>query len=97
MGLLIKTDGENVAVTPEDGKYFRLPELKRFVGGWIEAVRLEAGVVMFVNEEGMMLGLEANPAATQYARRHGSLVRFSGDWILGAAVVVRPDEMETDE
>lgn len=65
---LLKTDGEvEILAKPPSWK-----ELKTLVGGWVEQVRvldrIESGrpvlTLMFVNEEGLVLGLPRNQAAT---------------------------------
>ena len=42
-----------------------LQEAQEFVGGFVEAIHLENGDVMLVNEEGKLKGLEPNMDATR--------------------------------
>lgn len=64
MATVIKTDG-----TRSDLPNINLGVLQEAVGGLIEAVYLSAGRLMYVNEEGLIIGLEYNPTASAIARR----------------------------
>lgn len=56
-----------------------LEALQTAVGGYIETVRLRVGnAVMIVNEEGLLLGLPYNTAASG----------FAGQPIVGTAIIV---------
>lgn len=62
-----------------------LEALQKAVGGYIETVRLRVdNAVMIVNEEGLLLGLPFNAAASALA----------GQTIVGAALVVGVDGEE---
>lgn len=66
--------------------------LQRLVGGYIEAVNLRhpafpSNATMYVNEEGLLLGLEGNPLAS--AITHG--------YIVGPAVLLGPPDREGDD
>lgn len=91
MAKIIYTSGAMVEVTPANGKSFDLKYLKDVVGGYIEAVYLTNGQVMFVNEEGKLKGLPINEAATIIIRSMG---RFypSNEYIAGDAIIVTPEE-----
>lgn len=60
-----------------------LKTLQLAVGGYVEAIALPMGVVMFVNEDAVSLGLPMNPTATSicvgYASRAGGI---RGDVVL---------------
>ena len=59
--LLIKTTGEvEVTTVPEDNGYQVLNEL---CGGWIDCVRNE-DIVGYVNDEGLLIGLDPNVLAS---------------------------------
>ena len=59
--LLIKTTGEvEVTTVPEENGYQVLNEL---CGGWIDYVRNE-DIVGYVNDEGLLIGLDANVLAS---------------------------------
>lgn len=59
--LLIKASGEWEIITPENGEKFTLEELQKYVGGYIEYIRLPKKEALVVNEEGTLLGLPLNP------------------------------------
>ena len=61
----LKANGDVVEVTPKNGRDFQLDELKRFVGGFIEIVRINDKQIMVVNEEGKLNGLPYNSLATE--------------------------------
>jgi hypothetical protein len=68
---LIRTDGIVIRVAPANGKVFTLEELQGFVGGYIEAVpmhHLGEGVWMVCNEQGKLIELAHNPAASSLAQ-----------------------------
>ena len=84
MALLIPARGLPGEVTPApDGRAFTLAELQGFVGGYIEALYLDDGRVMFLNEDGKRLQLPVNDAATTMMRRRLQ----SGDVIVGNVIV----------
>lgn len=60
----IKADGSTTLVEPNNGTDFSLEELKKYVGGYIEIVRLTSEFLMVCNEEGKILGLPQNIVAT---------------------------------
>ena len=52
MAKLIKTDGTEIIVHPNNGTDFKLEEAQKFVNGYVEVVNLRNGTIMIVNEEG---------------------------------------------
>ncbi len=65
MALHIKADGTVETVQPQKGRHFTLPELQRYVGGYIELVPcVSPNRQMFINEEGKLKGLPVNLKAT---------------------------------
>ena len=64
MAKWLKVSGDEVSVEPKNGTDFTLEELKRFVGGYIEIIRLRNGKLMVVNEEGKLNRLPINDYAT---------------------------------
>jgi hypothetical protein len=64
---VLKASGERVEVSPRDGKKYSLKEMQSIVGGLIERIRLPSGEDMWVNEEGAMLRLLPNEAASALA------------------------------
>ena len=67
-----------------------LQQAKKFVGGYVERIRVKDGVLL-VNEEAKLKRLEANPEATQkYTEMHGS-----NDTILGPAIFI-PESVKSE-
>lgn len=90
--ILYKSNGEQIPVTPQDGKYFSLQELQSFVGGYIEVLPLPGtDRVMIVNEEGKLEGLPYNLLATALMK---SFLQ-PGDFIVGHALTC--DRQQLDE
>lgn len=85
MATLIKSTGEQMTISPANGKKFTLEELQELVSGFIERIDLENGKAMYVNEDGKALQLERNFAATLSLKRRGCL---ESDYIAGDAVVL---------
>ena len=67
MAQLIKANGEQIDVTPKNGKDFKFEELKEMIGGWIEIVRLRDDKILVVDEEGMCKEKDINPVASLMA------------------------------
>lgn len=66
MAKIIKANGEQIEVTPKNGKDFKLEELKAIVNGWIEIVWLPNNEdIMVINEEGKLMDLPFNSTATK--------------------------------
>ena len=82
----IKVSGERIEVSPENGKDYSLEELQRFVGGFIEIVYL-GNLIMVVNEEGAINGMEHNEIASLIVMMAGGQDPIFGD------VLVCPKEM----
>lgn len=65
MSKLIKTNGEEIEISPENGTDFSLEELQNYVDGYIEIVNLRSeNNIMIVNEEGAINGMPVNPKAS---------------------------------
>lgn len=93
MAVLITPTGEQTRQSPADGKQFTLAELQGFVGAYIEYVSpllsssVPTGHHLIVNEEGLLEGLAANPAASAIAGRP----------IVGPALLCTCEEAGCDE
>ena len=67
-----------------------LQQAKKFVGGYVERIRVKDGVLL-VNEEAKLKRLEANPEKNQkYTEMHGS-----NDTILGPAIFI-PESVKSE-
>lgn len=66
---IIKADGTVTFTSPANPrKGYDLTALQGIVGGYIEIVRTRIpGVILVINEEGLLMDLPLNLAATQYA------------------------------
>lgn len=64
MAILIQSNGEHREIAPINGTDFKLEELQRYVGGFIEVLNLEDGYILVINEEGKLHGLDPNENAT---------------------------------
>lgn len=65
MANIIKIDGTIVEVNPENGKDFKLNELQKIVGGYIEILYLKSGNILVVNDEGAINGSCINLRASK--------------------------------
>ena len=91
MGKLIKENGEILDVEPLNKKDYKLAELQKFVGGYIEIVRLNDSEIMVVNEEGAFTK-EPNRLATIAALMYHA-IRPNGI-IFGDALVCKSSEVK---
>lgn len=76
--LFIKSNGETISITPENGTFFSLKELQKYVGGYIEMLLTKDNRTMIVNEEGRLNNLNVNNEATKL---------IDGNVIVGNVVV----------
>jgi len=90
--VLMLPDGEKRPVAPADGRAFTMAEAQGFVGGHFEVLRLTEARLMLLNEEGKLLHLPANPAATALAQLCRAV--FPGDCICGPALVCDASQFE---
>jgi hypothetical protein len=65
-----------------------LKQLQSLVGGMIEAVTMQNGDTMWVNEEGKLLGLPINSVATQWLLISRIGTGFDADIICGDVVLM---------
>lgn len=99
----IKTDGSSTPVDPKNGTDFQLDELQDFVRGTgsrggesdtIDIVSLHPGqgnlkMIMVVNDDGHIIGLEPNDKATQLYRETGGFTPIVGNVLVCPASMVR--------
>ena len=85
MAMHIKSDGGMTLVEPANGRDFSLTELQKFVGGYIDLVRLPDDRLMVVNDEGLLLDLPMNHTATRIT---------SGGYIAGDVLVCKASEVK---
>lgn len=77
-------NGEFIYKEPKNGTDFSLEELQEFVGGYIEIIPLVDDLIMVVNEEGKLLGLPFNKAATEI---FWDATKNTLDYIVGNALI----------
>lgn len=87
---LIKLDGSQLTITPQEGNQFTLKEMQHYVGGYIEIVYLQNNLIMVINEEGRLLGLPRNEKATKLANFH---LDFD-DYIAGDVVICSNNQVD---
>lgn len=98
MAVYIKAKTQDmVEVAPAKGNAFRLEELQKFVGGYIEAVYLRDGRVMWLNEEGKLDGLPYNAIATDMARRLSGLHEGNLPIVGDVVIATREESGEGDD
>lgn len=66
-GMHIKAD-ETIEFVKPEGKKFSLEELQKYVGGYVELIRLPQGD-LYVDEDGTLKGLPVNIPASTIAGR----------------------------
>lgn len=86
MATIIYSNGTETEVSPANGTDFKLEELQKIVGGYIEVLNLNDGRIMVVNEEGKIQGLDLNVIATYIYGRHT-------DCVVGNVLVCKSDEV----
>ena len=89
MATLIKTDGTEIIVHPNNGTDFKLEEVQTFVNGYVEVVNLRNGTIMLVNEEGKFTE-QTNPKATDLALEYNAIFPF--DYIAGDVLLCNEEE-----
>jgi hypothetical protein len=87
MATLIKSNGEEINVLPNNKKDFQLDELQNYVGGLIEIVKTKDGKTMVINEEGKINDLPINQKASQLYQYNES------DFIAGDVLICQSNEI----
>ena len=90
MATLIKADGRECGLHPQNGSTFTLEELQNAVGGYIEIVEIDKEFDMVVNEEGKLQLLPLNETATRLYQR----ARYTDDVIVGNVLLCNKIEIE---
>ena len=85
--LLYKTDFSVEEIQPANGRYFKLEEMQKYVGGLIEIIPLDGegleDKLLVVNEEGKLVNLPFNLFATaEWEKYYGQTDYVSGDAII---------------
>ena len=87
MATLIKSNGEEINIFPNNKTDFQLDELQKYVGGFIEVVKTKDGKTMVINEEGKINDLPINQKASQ-------LYQYNEfDFIAGDVLICQENEI----
>ena len=90
MGMIIEPDGTRTEVRPKNGKNYKLEEMQKIVGGLVEIVQLTKGVIMVVNEEGLLVSLLFNVVASNM---YQAFLNTPGH-IVGTVLVCKDEEVK---
>ncbi len=90
---LLRANGVRVPYPPA-GPHYTLEELQRAVGGYIEIINFDGGL-MVLHEEGKIEGLPRNEEATR--RAHQATAIFPDDYIAGDVLITPTGLLEDDE
>lgn len=90
MAIIYRANGECEEVQPENGKDFKLEQLRAIVGGFIEVLSINDDEIMVLNEEGKLLELDYNHEATRlYCNRYRT-----NDYIVGDVLICNNNEIK---
>ena len=81
IGVLLSSDN-SIKALEFKGSHVTLEEMQKCVGGYIELIYLNDGMVLVVNEEGLILNLPYNERATNTALAEGEKHHIVGDTLL---------------
>lgn len=82
-GFIYNADGKVCEVKPANGKDFKLSELQKIVGGYIEIANMNDGRIMVLNEEGKCNNLPINKKATELYKKFV----YGNDFICGNVLI----------
>ena len=87
MATLIKSNGEETNILPQNKTDFKLDELQNYVGGLIQIVKTKDGRTMVINEEGKINELPINYKATEMYKYNVF------DFIVGDVLICNENEI----
>lgn len=90
MAVIYKANGERETVFPDNGKDFKLEQLQKIVGGYIDMLGVGGDEIMVFNDEGKLMGLPYNREATEIYRKAFQ----TDDFIVGDVLVCKDNEIE---
>lgn len=91
MATLIKSDGTKTEIQPQNGTYFKLEELQKYVDGNIDIINLRNGEILVINDNGKDF-YPTNKTATEIAHKHNAI--FYYDWIDGDVILCKNEEVQ---
>lgn len=89
MAVIYKANGEREEVHPENGKDFKLEQLQKIVGGYIDMLGIGGDEIMVFNDEGKLMGLPFNQEATERFQKAFQ----TDDFIVGDVLICKDDEV----
>lgn len=94
MATLIKADGSQVTIQPQNGTDFSLEELQNYVDGTIQVIYLhnQEDEILALNEDGKNQQRPLNIAATELALFNRAIFRW--DYIVGNVVLCKNSEVK---
>lgn len=90
MAVIYKANGERETVFPDNGKDFKLEQLQKIVGGYIDMLGVGGDEIMVFNDEGKLMGLPFNREATEIYQKAFQ----TDDFIVGDVLVCKDNEIE---
>lgn len=90
MAVIYKANGERETVFPDNGKDFKLEQLQKIVGGYIDMLGVGGDEIMVFNDEGKLMELPFNREATEIYRKAFQ----TDDFIVGDVLVCKDNEIE---
>ena len=96
MAIFYETNGSITILLPQIGHQFSYAELKGMVKGMVQIVPLPDGKSIIVNEEGKLIGLPVNEAATAEWKRQYPIEKYplnNDELIVGNALIVDDKEL----
>lgn len=89
MAVIYRTNGKREQVLPENGTDFKLEQLQKIVGGYIDILGIGSDELMVFNDEGKLMGLPINREATKIYQKHFN----TDDFIVGDVLICKDDEV----
>lgn len=93
MATLIKADGTQTEILPQNGTDFSLEELQNYVDGYIQVIQLhnQEDKILVINEDGKIQQRPLNTTATELALSNRAIFRY--DFIVGDVVLCKNSEV----
>lgn len=84
MATLYKIDGTTKEVLPRDQKRFKIEELQKLVGGYVEQWKLHNSLRIVMDEDAKLKGRPINTEASRFfSVQAGAAVVVAGDAVVG--------------
>jgi hypothetical protein len=93
MAILYKANGKTLEVSPKNNKYFTIEELYEMIGSPVDMRYLANDQIVIFHDNGKVLHLAFNVAATEIYQTHGD----PNDFLAGDVLLCEQNELEQDE